>query len=168
MYEANGKIVAECDYEVFKIFPKNVTEDDYDYGLINSRMEGINLEKESYRDSQELFEYFTNNGDREDCIFNKGYATFFKNLNIFEEPKELSDYYSVVDAGGGLLVTNKLNRIHSGMMLVSCNRWEYMFYNEKDLRILIPIHSDDLCRIINKEQTAVVTKLVWKGMKEIW
>ena len=90
----NGKIVAECDFEVEKIYrdfidgKRNGLWERYEYFKTDNF-----YEKELYEKScltyQEMAKYFD---DKDNKIV--GYAIHIKNLNIFDEPKELSYYYT--------------------------------------------------------------------------
>jgi len=154
----NGKIVAECDFEVDKILPINVSEDDYDYGIPSKN---INLSKESCLDTYDICEYLEDyNADN---IFKKGYAIHIKNLHIFDEPKELSEFYNIQDCGG-MLFTHTLKKAPQNMMRVSVNRWLYGEYTPNDVNILISIRPEWLCKILNGEKTIEVRKKVLKGM----
>jgi predicted transcriptional regulator len=155
MYEANGKIVAECDYEVEEIIPINCTEDDYDYGLFS----GKDLLKESCLGTDDICEYL-NDYDGE-TIFKKGYAIHIKNLHIFDKPKELSEYYG--------LIPKKVNTLTGSCYInVSIDKApQNMMYaiddNDKEYT-LISIQPQWLCKILNGEKTVEIRKKVLKEM----
>lgn len=151
----NGKIVAECDFEVEKIIPIDVSEDDYAYGLSS----GKNLLKDSCLNIDDISEYLEDyNGE---TIFKKGYAIHIKNLTIFDEPKDLGDYHKIENVGG-MLFTKLLTKAPKNIMRVSINHWYYATYNTDDIRILIPVSSQEMCRIANKEQNILIRKRVLK------
>lgn len=157
----NGKIVIECDFEVEEIekgygthhasFDKDGYFDDYCDYMTKTIDEDILL-KRSCLNVEELETY------------NPNYAIHIKNLKIFDEPKELSEYYSIIDMGGGMLGTKPLTNAPKNMMRISVNHWEYCFYNPSDITILIPVTSEEMCRIANKEQTILIRKRVLKEM----
>ena len=131
----NGKVLIECDFEVEKILPINESDDDYEYGLYDSRKD---LLKESCLSNYDIYEYLQ---DDDGEIFNKGYAIHINNLHIFDEPKELNEYYSIIDMGGGMLGTKPLTNAPKNMMRVSINHWEYCFYNS-----VMNSHQQQYCR----------------------
>ena len=150
----NGKIVAECDFEVEDL---RIVEDDplgtYWYET-KTLSENEVLEK-SCLTSDELCEYL---GD-----YNEGYAIHIKNLHIFDEPRELEEVYKI-DNVGGKLFTHSLKKAPQNMMYVSVNRWVYDFYEPSDINILISIKPEWLCKILNGEKTIEVRKNVLKEM----
>jgi predicted transcriptional regulator len=161
MYEANGKIVAECDFEVEKIIPINCTEDDYDYGLFS----GKDLLKESCLGTDDICEYL-NDYDGE-TIFKKGYAIHIKNLHIFDKPKELSDYFTEKSY-------NDINKIFTDEIMID-RKWyrpvnkapQNMMKVKRVLQedgILISIRPEWLCKILNGEKTIEVRKKVLEEM----
>ena len=150
-FQINGKIVAECDYEV------EVCDTSYhciDFRT-STRLDGISRLDKSCLTSEQLLNYVKGK--------NLFYAIYIKNLHIFDEPKELSDYYKIEDVGG-MLFTKTLTNAPKNMMRVSVNHWEYATYNLDDIRIIIPVSSQEMCRIANKEQTILVRKVVLKEM----
>ena len=149
----NGKIVAECDFEVEEIkYVEYADEWGYETKTCNED-DLINL---SGLSSEKLFNYLKhcNQG---------GYAIHIKNLHIFPEPKELSDLYKIEDIGG-MLFTHKLEKAPQNMQMISINHWEYGFYEPEDLRVLISIHPEWLYKILNGEKTTEVRKKVLKEM----
>lgn len=90
-YSLNGKIVAECDFEVEEIIANDVKIYD-EYGIKYTTKNGC-----SYIDDN--FESLLNNSclnafELNDYLSGKnGYAIHIKNLHIFDKPKELNDYY---------------------------------------------------------------------------
>ena len=174
-YKINGKIIAECDFEVEEIlYLPNPSEFEranflpkewgYDYigryGTSNK-----SLLKRSCLTTEQLSDYLnTKSNDKK--TFGKdtfGYAIHIKNLHIFDEPRELSDYYKIENIGG-MLFTKPLTKAPQNMMRVSVNHWEYATYNPDDIRILISIQSQWLCKILNGEKTIEVRKKVLKEM----
>ncbi len=151
-YNFNGKIVAECDYEVDRLSNNNIYKE---YVLEhNSELWENDILTKSCLTYDELNNYLSGNG----------YAIHIKNLHIFDEPKKLSEYYSIIDMGGGMLGTKPLIKAPQNMMSVSSNQWEYCFYNPNDINILISIRPEWLCKILNGEKTIEVRKKVLKEM----
>ena len=86
----NGKIVAECDFEVEKIsgirvFDRELGKTIFAYSGNISREK---LENRSCLNARQLTNYLNENN---------GYAIHIKNLHIFDESKELSDYVKKLD-----------------------------------------------------------------------
>lgn len=162
----NGKIVAECDFEVEELRLDN----DDPLGAYWYETETLNtfevLEKSCLTDD-ELFDYL---GE-----YNEGYAIHIKNLHIFDKPKELSQYhkpYGCINISCG----EKPKQKYLGCSLVRhCKKTqikkapqnmmkvESKICDEKDY-ILISIRPKWLCKILNGEKTIEVRKKVLKGM----
>ena len=138
----NGKIVAECDYEV----------------------EVIRNTKHSGKTWYYLTEYPNNPYMKRTCLTEKqlddclkgniGYAIHIKNLRIFDEPKEL-DYYSK-RIGQDFQVLGKAPQ--NMMHCVDLKQTIIQDY------ILISIRPEWLCKILNGEKTIEIRKKVLKGM----
>lgn len=148
----NGKIVAECDYEVEDIYYSNITEE---YSILSLPL--ISGTEEMYQkmclDYLELSEYLENEDESADC----GYAIHIKNLHIFDKPKELKDYYHNA---------SKLEKAPQNMMMVQeiteSDKYQGS-YLVKDY-VLISIRPEWLCKILNGEKTIEVRKKVLKEM----
>lgn len=162
----NGKIVAECDFEVEELRLDN----DDPLGAYWYETETLNkyevLEKSCLTDD-ELFDYL---GE-----YNKGYAIHIKNLKIFDNPKKLSQYhkpYGCINISCGEKPKQKylgcslvrhckktqIKKASQNMMKV-----ESKICDEKDY-ILISIRPEWLCKILNGEKTIEVRKKVLKEM----
>ena len=154
----NGKIVAECDYEIEEIFEDNLEDardgyvehfytlasyDDFDEGQKA-------LLKESCLQKHELSNYLG---------FDKGYAIRLKNLHIFDKPKELTEVYKIEDVGG-MLFTIPLINAPKNMGIVSVNHWKYATYESDSMKRFISIKSRELCKILNGEKIIVIRKKV--------
>lgn len=140
----NGKIVAECDFEVEKIMPIDISEDDYNYGLYS----GKSLLKDSCLDNDDICEYLKDYDG--ETIFKSGYAIHIKNLHIFDKSRELDFYSSNID------YFKKVEKAPQNMMKV----WE----DQESPRVLISIRPEWLCKILNGEKTIEVRKKVLKEM----
>jgi predicted transcriptional regulator len=152
----NGKIVAECDYECEHLYNAyDVIDDNAFHYFDTDSLKEKELIERSCVSNLELEKYFGKSN---------GYAIHIKNLHIFDEPKELSEVYSMKDIGGGLLVTEPLKKAPQNMMRVSLYKWNYAGANFDDIRILISIRPEWLCKILNKEKTIEVRRVVLKEM----
>ena len=156
----NGKIVAECDFEVEEI--------EKGYGIRHT-----SFDEEGYFD--DFYDYMTKTIDEDillkrSCLniveletYNPNYAIHIKNLHIFDEPKELSEVYKIEDVGG-MLFTKPLTNAPQNIMRVSINHWDYAAYEPNDINVLISIHPEWLCKILNGEKTIDVRKKVLMEM----
>ena len=132
----NGKIVAECDYEVEEIKPffcENIKK----------------FEKESCLTMRECAEYL------KDFY---GYAIRIKNLNIFNEPKKLTDCYRIIPPDEIGCRYKSIRKAPQNMM------YAYDYFGDDDNKVLISIHPEHLCKILNGEKTIEVRKKVLKEM----
>lgn len=165
--ELNGKIVAECDFEVDK--------------LTNC---GTSFMIMKYDDLQESYRY-TNKVARGSCLdytdlrrylgTKDGYAIHIKNLHIFDYPKETGKFYT------------RYQKVVSDIICDSCTNFgfdckkcpdNYEYENIGYIRhmmkvygeagneeyIAIPVTSEEMCRIANGQQTVIIRKKVLKEM----
>lgn len=163
----NGKIVAESDYEVEKIFPINETEDDYDYGLLS----GKDLLKGSCLSTEDIFNYLQDQNSGTDELFKKGYAISIKDLHIFDEPKELHKFMPICTKKkcngckyfGGQhqwdIVCN-----HPRLLSKAPQNMCYVVDEKGNRYVIIPVHSERLAMILNGTKTIEVKKKVLKEM----
>ena len=150
----NGKIVAECDFEVSDI-ELHLAYSDYCRPVyFTKRKEPFkyfsytDLLNTSCMEDNEIFRYLGHNG---------GKAIHIENLHIFDKAKELSEFYSIHDIGG-MLLTDKLTKAPKNMQRISLNEWEYGTYNSKDIAVLLPIHPELLCKILNGKCTIIIKR----------
>lgn len=148
MYEGNGKIVAECDFEVEDL---RIVDDDplgaYWYET-KTLSENEVLEK-SCLTGDELFDYLGED--------NEGYAIHIKNLHIFDKPRELYD----------CLIHPKIEPKYYGCEHLSKAPQNMMYVELDDIKyVLISIQPQWLCKILNGEKTIEVRKKVLKEMLE--
>ena len=134
----NGKIVAECDFEVEE--HKETTNDWLCMSLREKIIFGNMCEKASI-DELECYEYA--NGK-------PLYAIHIKNLHIFDEPRELSEYYYYDDV--------RLTKAPQNMM--------YCYDNEGNKYVVISIQPQWMCLILNRIKDVEVRKKVLKEMLE--
>jgi hypothetical protein len=101
----NGKIVAECDFEV-----EEIKVGEGGNNLITETLSDHNLLKKSCLSLKDIVKYT-------EKIDNFGYAIHIKNLHIFDKPKELSDYLTFMVCDGNIekptydLMTKKLDEL---------------------------------------------------------
>ena len=170
----NGKIVAECDFEVEEIekgygthhasFDENGYFDDY-YDYMTKTIDEDILLKRSCLNIEELETY------------NPNYAIHIKNLHIFDEPRELSDFTTRTPVYYDSIICDSCTNFG-----FDCNKCRYscdyqqvikapknmMKVCEWDIedKVLISIKSERLCKILNGEKTIVVRRKVLKEMLE--
>ena len=143
----NGKVVAECDFEV-----GNITYKDNCYHFeFKNAYENV---KRTCLSFTELDNYLKHNN---------GYAIHIKNLHIFDEPKELSEFYkpyvnSIYIPHVHSKTWERVNKAPQNMM--------YCYDKFGNECILISIHPEWLCKILNGEKTIEVRKKVLRGMFE--
>ena len=166
----NGKIVAECDFEVEEItyapnpsaFERaNISPKEwgYDYQEKYGGLSNEELLKHSCLTNEELSDYL-NTPTNEKKVFCKdtfGYAIHIKNLHIFDEPRELSDYHiSYFNEEFNMMREKHIEKAPKNM----CRAFDI-----KDTYILISIRPERLCKILNGEKTIEVKKQVLNCMK---
>lgn len=177
-YSLNGKIVAECDIEVEEIGLVEIPDyagtecHTFVYDVyINFETKTLNqdkLFKKSCLNWEEMEKYlYSTNG--------KGYAIHIKNLHIFNRPLELNRW------------TVKKPKVVSDIICDSCTNfdfnckkcedyWDYyplekapnnvrIVYDQLEKRVFIPISSNQMCNILNEEQTIIVRKYVPKEIR---
>jgi predicted transcriptional regulator len=149
-YKLNGKIVAECDFKVEKI---NVLDCTFrTFNLVEKEI--LNKSCLTYK---ELFEYLKNRDNP------RGYAIHIKNLQIFDKPKELSNYLTRAKEMnmlyGSSWVCESIDKAPQNMMYAQDE-------NQNGQYILISIRPEWLCKILNGEKTIEVRKKVLKEMLE--
>ena len=157
-YSLNGKIVAECDFEVEEI---------YYLSWMNEKLRERILKQSCLTDKQ-FSDYM---GNKDTC-----YAIHIKNLHIFDEPRELMDF------------TTRTPVYYDSIICDSCTNFNYdckkcryscdyqqvikapknmMKVCEWDIedKVLISIKPERLCKILNGEQTILINKQVLNCMK---
>jgi predicted transcriptional regulator len=153
----NGKIVAECDYEVEEI----TTFEDYTGCEIYYETNKVDYERllqKSCLDNQQLDDYLY--GD-------KGYAIHIKNLNIFDKPKELEYFNSYKDDNYNVIEKAPQYMMYAYYITKSYadTIWEKPFVRYTyDKYVLISIKRQWLCKILNGGKTIEVRKKVLKEM----
>lgn len=140
-YALNGKIVAECDFEVEEITFRN------GYIYETDRLFGRELQQASYLTFNEMHKYL--NGKN-------GYAIHIKNLHIFDKPKETKDYRTYNRNGKVHIANIPIYTAPQNMM--------YAFDYYGNPFVLISIKPEWLCKILNGEKTIEIRKKVLKEM----
>lgn len=146
----NGKIIGECDYEVEEIKLDECNDFKTDTLQEKELCERSGLDVVHLNFYLDLWAY----QEKKEVY---GYAIHIKNLHVFDEPKELSDYYHNA---------SKLEKAPQNMMRVqelikSSYKGAYLI---KDY-VLISVRPEWLCKILNGEKTIEVRKKVLKEMK---
>ena len=142
----NGKIIAESDYDVEEI--ANIDN----FWYTTAKLCFYDLRVGSYLDEDEIREY------------NPKYAIHIKNLHIFDEPKELSEFYSHDDSYDNMFGWAfedrpkyiPLKKAHRNMM--------YVYDKDGTRYILISSHPDCMAQILNGLRTIDPRKRVLKEM----
>lgn len=152
----NGKIVAECDFEVERItynYLGNPFYDFYGMQLHTKTLKEYELSQLSKINSNELRKYLLRTEDDFIIPLEVGYAIHIKNLHIFEEPRELSEcHYLTLEKG----FLRQIKKAPQNMC--------YALTTRDDKNILISIQPQWLCKILNGEKTIEVRKKVLKEM----
>lgn len=140
----NGKIVAECDFDVEE---HKETTNDWLCMSLREKIVFDNLCKKANIDELECYKYA--NGK-------PLYALHISNLKIFDKPRELYD----------CLIHPKIEPRYYGCEHLSKTPQNMMYVELDDIKYtLISIQPQELCRILNGEQTIVVRKKVLNCMK---
>ena len=149
----NGKIVAECDFEIEKIIKKHYEY--FKYCYITESLNEWKLMYKSLLDGVMMDNYLQGNN---------GYAIHIKNLHIFDEPKELNEFYyrtiekrEFEDMPYDELIYKTVTKAPQNMMYVYDELQEHEY-------ILISIRPKWLCKILNNEKTIEVRKKVLNKM----
>ena len=150
----NGKIAAECDYEVEEIIANDVNlYDEYSikyttkngYSHIDDNFEA--LLDNSCLNAFELNDYLGGYG---------GYAIHIKNLKIFDESKKTSEYNTYNRNGKVHIADIPIYTAPQNMM--------YAFDYYGNPFVLISVRPELMCKILNGECTIIVKKKVLKEM----
>mgnify|MGYP003305332499 CR=1 FL=1 len=159
-WSLNGKIVAECDYEVEEIIANDVNLYD-EYGIKYTTKNGYSgiddnfeaLLNDSCLNAFELNDYLGGYG---------GYAIHIKNLHIFDKPRDLSYYHNAEDIM--CVLTNAPQNMMYCYDYKGMERKTSFYKDIFEKKVLIPIHPEQLCKKLNGESTIIVKKNVLKEM----
>jgi len=161
----NGKIVAECDYEVEKI--KLIETPEYAGSECNTFLYDVSLNFETETLTEDELCKQSCLSSEQLKLYNPNYAIYIKNLK--ERVMELSDVYkydnSYNNMFGWLKEENEkyisLDKAPQNM----CRVWIYE--NGKwVMYILISVRPEWVCKILNGEKTIEVRKKVLKEMMQ--
>ena len=155
----NGKVFAECDYEVEKIECIRCDLKYIEYHYITKTLSEKELLKKSCLDFPKLQDYLR---------LNNGYAIHVNNLNTFDNARPLNYYWN----------KNKnecLKHSPSNMMKVSEIKQEEITIpfktNPKEVNaikindyILVMVNPEEACDLLNGNRSVLVRKKVIKGM----
>lgn len=151
----NGKIVGEFDYDVEEIF--NVGDE---YEGLQLYTETLSIEEVLKKSCLSYKDYLGYVSSAE----NYGYAIYIKNLKIFDKPRELA--HSTTD-NDSYYYTEKYDKkfktIRCGALIQAPRNMMYVFDSEGK-KVLIPFHSELLCKILNGECTIIFKKKILKEM----
>ena len=147
----NGKIVAEV--EIDKVEEIVATKWDVACGCAYYQCKTKDLLKKSCLKYIDLNDYL----DREN-----GYALHLTNLNVFNRPKELSEYY-LFDPDYCIL--KKIKKAPQNMCRV-VERYGLIEVPGKEY-VLISVQPQHLCKILNGEKTIEVRRKVLNCLKEM-
>lgn len=155
-YLLNGKIVAECDFEVEEIIKECVGFFKYCYRT--KTLDEYDLMFKTQLDGKSMNEYLQGNG----------YAIHIKNLHIFDEPKELSDYYKFDGIYNDINNWKTIDKAPQNMMyaydLISELGFSGTYNMHLKKNILISIQPQWMCLILNRIKDVEVRRKVLKEM----
>jgi predicted transcriptional regulator len=155
--DLNGKIVAECDFEVEEIEDRVSYFDSwFNEGHHTKTMRAKELITKSCLDHTQLTEYL-GDGDPNEVL---GYAIHIKNLHTFDKPKELQECATIKKYPGGYEKFESVERAPQNMQYV----YDVNSDNPNEKKVLISIKPEWLCKILNKEKTIEVRRVVLKEM----
>lgn len=148
----NGKIVAECDFEIEEIKLKT---NSYEAWFETKTLNEEQLREKSCLRVDELYNYLEPNDN--------GYAIHIKNLHIFDEPRDLSYYYTYGKEGWKRIEKAPQNMMYA-YELLNFSDWrknsrQYFYRNA-----VISIQPQWMCLILNHIKDVEVRKVVLKGM----
>ena len=147
--DLNGKIVAEFDGEV-----EEITHGYGKYGeYYQTKTLGLtSLREHSCISSDELSEYLKHG----DVVSKVGYAIHIKNLNVFDKPKKISDFYKS---------TNEITFEPPLPLIKAPQNMCYAYDKYVNKYVVISVRPEWACKILNGEKTIEVRKQVLNCMK---
>lgn len=171
----NGKIVGMCDCDnVEEIFNDKLYWKDFNgwtYDISTNTLCGSELFKKSCLKGNELMQYL---GDK------NGYALYLSNVEVFDKPKELSDYFIYSCPlgrkyySGCTSPNHECPECYNGVVYPELTRLKKApqnmcyCYDDKGKRyILLSIHPKYLCKIMNGEKTIEVRRKILNALKEL-
>lgn len=160
----NGKILAECDYEVEEIIKNELISPGIILDVIQTKLlQPIDLSRKSCLSYGELKGRLQNSGNG--FYGYSGYVIHIKNLNIFDKPRELSEYWKkgerVKNAPKNMML---VQNIYEDKVVISLKEIKEIKVIKVERYILISVSPEEMCRILNGEQTIIIRKKVLKEM----
>lgn len=150
----NGKIIADCDFEVEEIIKTN-------YDMIITGKEKTTMEdllKNSCLTYDELEDYLKPNWKNTDMFMHCGYAIYIKNLHIFDKPRELSEFAYKPKKGYWKKCWLQLDSVNN---MRYCYEKHPVNNTITDKQyIIISVKSEEMFRICNGEQSLLVRKKI--------
>jgi hypothetical protein len=145
-FQLNGKIVAECDYEVEEIKINLFT-------YKTDTLDFAELCEKSCLDFNKMYDYFLDENKKAGINEVVGYAIHIKNLHIFDEPRELRFYYQKYKGDKHLYNIEKAPR----NMMTAIGK-------QGDVYGLISVTPQEACNILNHKQVVLIRKKVLREM----
>ncbi len=153
----NGKIIVECDFEVEPIFCELFLRETI-YGrkpeYLYYTKTSDNIEEALGLPYQYIDKYLEKNS--------YSYALRLTNIHIFDKPKELFDYSRIIETPYGEEPDKDIKKTPKTM--ISC------CYLENDIwkkAFMLSRTSQELCKILNGEQTTIILKRIPEEIKPI-
>jgi predicted transcriptional regulator len=165
----NGKIVAECDFEVEEITIGRTYGFNPNTCIISTKnLQPIELlSKSCFKGFDDLYEYlkYDFNSDYGQHKGAYGYAIHIKNLKIFDEPKKLQECVTIEKIPdewhiGYFERFVSIKNAPQNMQYV----YDVNFGKPSEKKVLISIRPEWLCKILNGEKTIEVRRKVLKEM----
>ena len=153
----NGKIVAECDFEVEEIYSCPNYYDNEMFYLTNN-CSYFNLLNESCLNETQLEDYLKGKD---------GYAIHLKNLIIYDTPRELSDYYHSESPFLPITKAPQNMMYCNGVIKTNFKLGDKVFKNvayQIENYVLASVKPQWLCKILNGQKTIEIRKKVLKEM----
>ena len=178
----NGKIVAECDFEVEEIYEELYGDLDWqhDYLPTTNTMSIVSLEQTSCLTRDEICSYLKNNN---------GYAIHIKNLHIFDKPRDLNEF----ELTNNCCFEKETGRDWEDLPIYECKFPNYCkyksdcanvcdkhWYKVKKIhnmtkvfdtenigwKFATSVNSEQLCKVLNEKATTIIKKSILKEMRK--
>lgn len=169
----NGKILVECDFEIEEIKHYIHEEPDVDVGVAilpgfecdaycTKTLGHFQLLEKACMECYSL-PNITVNDELNDYLQGKnGKAIYIKNLHIFDKPRELNEYWK---KGERVKIAPKnmmlVQNIYEDKIVISLKEVKEIKVEEY---IVISVSPEEMCRLLNGDQTVLVRKKVLKEM----
>lgn len=161
----NGKILVECDFEVEEIIKTELISPGIISDVIQTKLlQPIDLSRKSCLSYDELKGRLQNSGNG--FYGYSGYAIHIKDLNTFGYPKELSNYWK---KGERVKIAPKnmmlVQNIYEDKVVISLKgSLKELEVIKVEEYIVISVSPEEMCRLLNGDQTVLVRKRVLKEM----